>query len=261
MIHNGDSTVSYQLHFAVSEMTVLRTYITVLKALDVIFAAHQPWPTLEQARRATPTPARSMLGLAEDTALFMGDATERAIENPSLPALHCLIYSDYKHRTTMKHNAVAAGNGYICEMSPGYPGSTSVNALHEREDVGKRIAGDRSTDRSLNAVYVYDKGLTHFYHIEKHGATVLTPPVKEHGQFNFSEDSERTRKVAKVRCPIEKLFRYCRTYKRFDREIHLASVDLADAEARVVRGLVNMWPLMDDLDLTGNVGKTTTGRS
>ena len=58
--------------------------------------------------------------------------------------------------------------------------------------------------------------------------------------------------IAKIRCPIEKLFRYCRTYKAFDREIHLASVDLANVEARVVRGLVNMWPHMDDLDLTGN---------
>lgn len=131
----------------------------------------------------------------------------------------------------------------ICEISTGYLGSTSDNALHAKEEVGNRIAGDGS----LPTAYVYDKGLTQYHHVEKHGPPVITPPVKEQGQFNFSKVSKWTRKIAKIRCPIEKLFRYCRTYKAFDREIHLAS---ANVEARVVRGLVNMWLHMDDLDLT-----------
>jgi hypothetical protein len=251
ILHDGGSTASYMMHFGVGDVLVHRTYITVLKALDVIFREHQPWPSLEQARRMTPTEARIALDLKPSTALFLGDATERAVQNPSNSTLHCLLYSDYKQRTTIKYNAVAAGNGYICEMSRGYPGCTSDNALHEREDVGIRIAGDKSTP----TLYVYDKGLTNHLVIEKHGTALLTPRVKDTGQFNFEQDAELTKNVAKVRSPIEKLFRYCRTYKAFDEETFLCSLDIADLEARVVRGLVNMWPRMDDHNLTADAEK------
>jgi len=55
VFHSGGKVVLFEELFAVSASTVRRYYVTMLKALDVIFAAHQPWPTLEQARRATPT--------------------------------------------------------------------------------------------------------------------------------------------------------------------------------------------------------------
>ena len=77
--------------------------------------------------------------------------------------------------------------------------------------------------------------------------------VKDTGQFNFLREAEETKNVAKARIPIEKLFRNCRTYGAFDQEVYLCSIDLADVEARVARGLVNMWPRIDDWDLTGDV--------
>jgi hypothetical protein len=249
VFHSGGKLVVFEELFAVSASTVRRTYITMLKALDAIFSAHQPWPTLEQARRATPTITRASLAIKEDVAVFLGDATERALQNPAHPVLHGLVYSEYKSRTTIKFNAVAAGNGYICEMSPGYPGSVSDNSIHEVEDVGARIAGDKS----MGVVLVYDKGFTQLHHVEKHGVRVITPKTKEQGQFFFANDAEETRNVAKSRVLIEVLFRNCRTYEAFDREAALCSLDLADTEARVVRCLVNMWPRMQAWDLTGEI--------
>ena len=140
----------------------------MLKAFDVILSAHQPWPTLEQARRATLTATRAALGLKSDVAVFLGDATERALQNPSSPTPHCLVYSEYKGRTTIKHNAVAAGNGYLCEISRAYPGSASDNAIHEIDGIGERLAGDKSLPRA----YVYDKGLTQFCSVERCGTLV-----------------------------------------------------------------------------------------
>jgi len=171
------------------------------------------------------------------------------MQDPANPILHGLVYSEYKSRTTIKFNAVAADNGYICEVSPGYAGSVSDNSIHEVEDVGARLAGDKS----IGVVLVYDKGFTQLHHAEKHGVRVITPKTKEQGQFFFANDAEEMRNVAKSRVLIEVLFRNCRTYAAFDREAALCSLDLADAETRVARGLVNMWPRMQAWDLTGDV--------
>lgn len=131
----------------------------------------------------------------EDSAVFLGDATEREMESPRQPDIHCLVYSEYKSTTTLKHNGVACGNGYLCELTRGYPGSTSDNKIHEVNPIGQRLAGDGS----CCVVYLYDKGFTQIFSVEKYGVLVLTPRAKERYQLYFDDEAEQNKSVAKNR--------------------------------------------------------------
>jgi hypothetical protein len=171
------------------------------------------------------------------------------MENPRQPDIHGLVYSEYKSTTTLKHNGVAAGNGYLCELTRGYPGSTSDNKIHEVNPIGRRLAGDRT----LPVVYLYDKGFTQLFNVEKYGVLVMTPRAKERFQLYFDDDAEQNKSVAKNRVNIEVIFGNCRTYAAFSRRIDLAAIDIADLEAEAVRCEVNMWPPMHEWTLTGDV--------
>jgi hypothetical protein len=238
-----------EIMFGVHRTTARRTYITMLKACTFIMTHHFVWPSLDAARRATPSSTRTELLIAEDAAVFLGDATEREMESPRQPDVHCLVYSEYKSTTTLKHNGVAAGNGYLCEITRGYPGSTSDNKIHEVNDIGRRLAGDKS----CSVVYLYDKGFTQLFNIEKYGVLVLTPRAKERFQLFFDDEAEQNKSVARNRVNIEIIFGNCRTYNAFSRMIDLDAIDIADLEADAVRCEVNMWPPMHEWTLTGEV--------
>ena len=173
-VHAGSTTVDLSTNFGVSETAVQRTFVTMLKAVHAILSAHFKYPVLENARRATPTQTRIDLQLDEKVAVFIGDATERAVENPHNTDFHCLVFSQYKNRPTLKHNLVITGNAYICEICRGYPGSTSDNALHEHDGIAARMA-PADMYGSYSIVYLYDKGLTQFQPLEQAGIRVLTP--------------------------------------------------------------------------------------
>lgn len=248
MLREGPSP-ALEVLFGVSTTTARRVYITMLKASTFILTHHLGWPSLEAARRATPVSTRAELFLGQDTVVFLGDATEREMESPRQPDIHCLVYSEYKSTTTLKHNGVAVGNGFLCELTRGYPGSTSDNKIHEVNPIGLRLAGDRS----LPVVYLYDKGFTQLFNVEKYGVLVMTPRAKEKFQLYFDDDAEQNKSVAKNRVNIEVIFGNCRTYAAFSRRIDLAAIDIADLEADAVRCEVNMWPPMHDWTLTGDV--------
>ena len=250
-LHAGSTTVDLCTNFGVSEVTVQRTFITMLKAVHAILSAHFKYPSLENARRATPTQTRIDLQLDEKVAVFIGDATERAVENPHNTDFHCLVYSQYKSRTTLKHNVVITGNGYMCEISRGYPGSTSDNALHEHDDIAARMAATGACG-AYNIVYLYDKGLTQFLPLEQSGIRVITPWFKESEQTYFDEQSAHNQGVAKTRTLIEINMGNCRTYAAFDELTRLSSIDLSDLIADTVRCLVNFWAPQHAWDLTAD---------
>ena len=218
----------------------------MLKAVSYILRHHQPWPSSTAARFATPSSTKGDLHLRSNTAVFIGDAVERKMESPASPDLQALVFSEYKGDATMKHNGVVLGNAYACEISRGYPGSTSDNRLHEVDEIGARIAGDGA----FPSVYLYDKGLTHHNHIEKHGPLVMTPLFKEKGQMNFDHQDQINKKVARHRVIVEVVFGNCRLYNAFDKRIDLQRVDLSELEAQVVRCEVNMTCPPTGKDLT-----------
>ncbi len=84
-----------------------------------------------------------------------------------------------------------------------------------------------------------------------------TPVVKEAGQFFYDLQAEENKGVAKNRVCIEELFGNCRTHAAFQNRIHLSSLDLADLEAEVARGLVNFWGSPHGWELTGAREKVT----
>jgi len=242
------STRQAAVLFGVRETTARRTFITMLNAVVFIMGNHKPWPTSTAAFLATPDKSRSDLGLEPSTAVFLADAVEREIERPRAPDLQYATFSDYKQTTTLKFNAVAAGNGYMCEYSRGYPGRLRDNRIILGSGVGERLAGDKSRPVAL----LYDKGFTQFQHVEKHKVLVLTPRGKRRNQFDFTADGAHNKNVSVYRAPIETLFAHCRNYEAFDGTIRLSGIDLAELVAEAVRCEVNLtvcphgWQLTTD---------------
>lgn len=261
-----DLSASISPLFEVDENTGQRTYVTMLNAVAFILTAHQPWPRLEQVRRATPLQGRSTLEADSSAAIFLGDCVERRMVHPTSPEMQFLTWSDYKQCHTGKQLAIADGNGFMCELTPMYGGRTRDNEIIAHSSVGERLAGGPERlllgdDELVPAVLLYDKGYTQVTSVQKHGVYVLQPRSKRRGQLNFDEDAPVNKKVAKFRAPIEKLFANAANYSAFTRKISIGQVDLADLAAQVVRCLCNLTPPPQDWELTGDFdfdGASTT---
>ncbi|KNC76448.1 hypothetical protein SARC_11049 [Sphaeroforma arctica JP610] len=106
------------------------------------------------------------------------------------------------------------------------------------------IKGDGRT----KIVYMYDKELTDRYEIERLGICVCTPRKKQQGQFALStERAQADRDIAKERITIERNMEELRNYAGSGGMNKIISeVDIADHEAQVACGLVNLDPPITD---------------
>lgn len=242
-------SATLELMFGISEATARRNYITLLKACTTIMSHHLERPPLEAVCQAVPVAMRAELGLVEDTALYISDATERQTLSPRNPFLHGILYSQYKSRTTLKYNGVCLGNGFLVEFTKGYGGSTSDNKIMEVDGVGERLAMDYSYPLAI----LYDKGFTQFHHLERHGFMVLTPRAKEVNQLYYDHQADYNKQVARNRVFIEVAYGNCRSFDAFSKIINLDAIDIADLEAEAVRCEINLWPVMHSWTLTAAV--------
>lgn len=181
----------------------------------------------------------SRLQLHEGTAVFIGDATERRMHRVYQAGKYKL-WSDYKKDVTAKVNGVCIGNGYLCEMSPCWPGGTPDGKLMTQDGLAFRI----SKSGGKRIVFLYDRGLTqgltHFYN---NHIVVLTPRMKGNHQVGFSPSGAgANRVIASNRVMIEHIFGHCRKWRAFDDRFDLKSVGLADTVNELTRCLVNLLP-------------------
>ena len=255
--------------FEVEDNTGQRTYVTMLNAVTFILSTHQPWPLLEDVARFTPLEARAHLQFDDATAVFLADCVERPVMHPALPELQFLLWSDYKHHHTFKHLAVAACNGYICELTPAYPGRIRDNEIIAHSAVGERLAGkperkhlpgyDPDDPPSIPVALLFDKGYTQVTSVQEHGPFVYTPRTKRRGQLNFEAEANISKKVAKFRAPVEVLFANAATYAAFKRSSDVGSADLADLAAQAIRCLCNLTPPAMDWAVKSNGGASEAG--
>jgi len=118
------------LLFGIDERVGQRYYQTYTIALGRFYQGQQHPLTRQQSAAVVPEATKAALGLDNKTALSIGDATERDADDPTDDALHSVLFSQYKARTTAKYLVISSGNSYISHLPPAFPGGCSDNGAH-----------------------------------------------------------------------------------------------------------------------------------
>ncbi|KNC84762.1 hypothetical protein SARC_03033 [Sphaeroforma arctica JP610] len=172
--------------------------------------------------------------------ITIGDAVELRTERPGSDIdAQSSFYCEYKNSPTYKYNVISIGGTDLCIISRGYPGSVTDNGIHNNKNYDERmISGDAST----KMVYMYDKGLTDRFELERIEILVFTPRKRQKGQLAFSgERADNDRDIAKERINIERNMEVFRNIKGFSGgNKRLSEIDLSDHEAQVAREFVKL---------------------
>jgi hypothetical protein len=107
--------------FKISLGRVSQTFITWIKLLPIELSVLIIWPSKGQIRRTLPECFKTLY----PNVRVIIDCTEVYTETPSCLEIQCILYSDYKHHTTIKFLNGITPNGSICYVSPVYGGRTS----------------------------------------------------------------------------------------------------------------------------------------
>lgn len=125
--------------FGISYSTALRLYTTWTIAVGRFFQGQHHPATRRQARDAASAHAMACLGLDKGMCAFIGDCTERWVQDPDSGALHSALYSQYKGRTTIKYLVITTSDSYISFISRPANGACTDNGLHIISDVPKLL--------------------------------------------------------------------------------------------------------------------------
>lgn len=181
-----------------------------------------PTPTRSQMLRAYPISHIKYLGHAKTFMLL--DATEGYAEVASMKTVNAILYSAYKHNSTIKWlvGSDPIGTTWDESITEGYPGSISDNMQTTVTSILEQIP--------FGCAVEVDKGFL----IENDCAllgiiTVRPMKMLEKQQQQSKEDAALTQKVGKTRIAIEQANGQTKRGVRFfDRKIRIDQIGLAD---------------------------------
>lgn len=186
-----------------------------------------PVPTRSQMLRAYPKSVVKKFGHAN--IFMMLDATEGFAEVASMKTVNAILYSAYKHSSTLKWLVGSDPIGAVWNdsISEGYPGSisdpvaTAVSAILEQTPYGFAVE--------------VDKGFLIENDCALLGIISIRPMKELEKQVQQSkEDTALTQKVGKTRIVIEQVNGQAkRATSFFDRRIRIDQIGLADLIFRV----------------------------
>ena len=113
--------------FDVSPGKLSKIFITSITVLSKQLGVLIIWPSKSQVRKTLPQCFKKLYPKVRTII----DCTEIYTETPSSLDSHCLLWSDYKHHTTIKILICITPNGVISWVSPAYGGRTSELILLE----------------------------------------------------------------------------------------------------------------------------------
>ena len=162
------------------------------------------------------------------------DATEIYIEQPKLPELQQMTFSNYKHHNTFKGLVGISPDGVITFVSSLYPGSTSDKELTRRSGIldllepGDSVMADRGFDIEEDLVLL--------------GVKLNIPPFLR-GKLQLSEkELIATRRIASLRIHVERAMERIKNFHIFDRSLPSSLTDIADRYFFVCCALTNFQP-------------------
>ena len=161
-------------------------------------------------------------------------ATEVFVEQPKLPELQQLTFSNYKNHNTYKGLIGISPSGAITFISNLYPGSISDKELTRQSGIldllesGDSVMADRGFDIQEDLALI--------------GVRLNIPPfLKQKKQLDENELVE-TRRIASLRIHVERAMEQLKNYHIFDRPLSSSFRDTANQVFFVCAILTNFLP-------------------
>lgn len=230
--------------FGVKSSTTIHNIIyawanVLYRALNALF----PTPTRSDMLRAYPISVLRKFGHAKIFMLL--DATEVFADIASLKTVNAILYSQYKHNSTLKFldGCDPIGTTWSQAISNGYPGAISDPVVTAICEILKHIP--------FAAAVEVDKGFLIDNECAEEGLICIRPMKFMKGQQQQSkEDVALTQKVGKTRIPVEQLNGQAKNAAGFfDSTVRIDQIGLADLLFCVTFLLQNFkLPFIQDRD-------------
>lgn len=216
--------------FEISQSTVSRITNTWINFLYLKLKEIPLWPPKELVKANMPKQFRIMY---PSTRVII-DATEIFINQPSLPEIQQMTFSNYKHHNTFKGLIGISPSGAVTFVSKLYPGSISDKQLTRRSGLldilerGDSVMADRGFDIEDDLVV--------------RGVQLNIPPFLR-GKKQLDEGEVIvTRRIASLRIHVERQMERLKNFHIFDRTIPATLTNIADRIFFVCCILTNFYP-------------------
>ena len=202
--------------FGISQSTVSRITCTWINFLFVKLKELPLWPPRDVVRANMPHQFKAKY---PKTRVIL-DATEIYIEQPPLPELQQMTFSNYKNDNTFKALIGISPDGVITFVSSLFSGSISDKCLTRHSGVldlleeGDSVMADRGFDIEEDLML--------------RGVSLNIPPFLR-GKSQLSEkELIVTRRIASLRIHVERAMERIKNFHIFDKNIPVSLTDIAD---------------------------------
>ena len=202
--------------FGVSQSTVSRITCTWINFLYVKLKELPLWPPKELVKANMPKEFKA----SYPTTRVILDATEIYIEQPHLPELQQMTFSNYKNDNTFKALVGISPDGVVTFVSSLFPGSISDKSLTRKSGVldlleeGDSVMADRGFAIEEDLVLI--------------GARLNIPPFLR-GKSQLTENElVVTRRIASLRIHVERAMERIKNFHIFDKSIPVSLTDIAN---------------------------------
>ena len=174
------------------------------------------WPPKELVKANMPKEFKSRY----PTTRVILDATEIYIEQPHVPELQQMTFSNYKNDNTFKALVGISPDGVVTFVSSLFPGCISDKALTRESGIldlleeGDSVMADRGFEIEEDLLSI--------------GACLNIPPFL-HGKSQLSKNKlVITRCIASLRIHVERAMEQIKNFHIFDKSIPVSLTDIAD---------------------------------
>ena len=214
--------------FGVGVGKVSQIFITWIKLLSKELGVLVIWPSKDQVRKNLPLCFKKLYPKVRTII----DFTEVFTETPSSLEAHNLLWSDYKHHTTIKFLVCITPNGSISWVSPAYGGRTSDVHIVQTSGFLKML---EPYDQIMA-----DRGFKIKTILALYQCTLAIPPSGAKGVQFTSAQSKETSTVANVRIYVEQAIKNLKDYRILKTELQLLYLPIVDDIIRVCCALHNL---------------------
>ena len=216
--------------FGISQPTVSRIISTWINFIYLRLKELPLWPPKDLLHGNMPQKFKECY----PTTRVIIDATEIYIEQPELPELQQMTFSNYKNDNTFKGIVGISPDGVVIFVSSLFPGCISDKELTRRcgildlLEAGDSVMADRGFDINEDLIL--------------RGVGLNIPPfMRGKGQLSETE-VVTTRRIASLRIHVERAMGRIKSYHIFDRALPATMTNIADRIFYVCCVLTNFQP-------------------
>ena len=214
--------------FGISEALVSRIFTTWIKLIKVELSWLIVWPERRIIRRNLPEVFRKYY----PRCCVVIDCTEFFVAIPSSLEAAALLWSNYKHHSTIKVLIGITPNGLISFVSDCYGGRATDKHIVENSSFLQFV--------QPNDQIMADRGFKIAEMLAFYQCSLAIPPSKC-GELQMSKEQvKNTSQIANARIYVEQAMKRLKDYRILSNEIPLTLISLADDIVKVCAALSNL---------------------